>query len=135
MKISKYIIISIIFICMTAQGAITSRICMGSTHSDATIDWAMNCHPQTTGAHDSHPHSLGHQDSNCIDILISAAAGSSGNPRPDDQLNLVNLANPVFLTPAAAEHPFSSHSSLKTILFPGFTDSTRISIASTILII
>jgi hypothetical protein len=134
MKISKYILIYTISLCMAAQVSSISQVCLGPDHSDSNIDWASNCHTHTGGDPDSHETFFGHKENDCIDISISSIAGSGGCFRPDDQFN---HTKPIILTPATAYHPFSCFavSKLKTNLFPAFTNMPPLSIASTILII
>jgi len=133
MKITKYIFIYTLLLCMTAQGMTLSQICMGPDHCDSEIDWASSCHTPGNDTHNSHESSFGYEGNNCIDISIS----STGNLNRSINNNQLNSAKPIILKPAATDHPFSpsDFSKLKTNFFPVFTDMTTRSLASTILIV
>jgi len=137
MKISKYIFIYTISLCLAVHGIAFAQICIGSDHSDSNIDWTSHCHAQKEASHHSggsHETSFGHVVNDCIDISISSTGNLSSNNNNDDQLN---SAKPIILKSTSSDHPFFSFdfSKLKTNLFPDFTDMTPQSIASTILIV
>jgi hypothetical protein len=119
---------------MTANGMTLYQICVGADHCDSDIQWASNCHTQSSDSRNSHKSSFGHQDSECIDISISSIA-SSGNYNTND--NQYKITKPIILKPASSVYPFSpsDFSKLKTNLFPVFTDTTSLSITTTILIV
>jgi hypothetical protein len=137
MKITKHIFIYTIFLCLAAQGSILSQICVEADMCKSDIDWASKCHAQTNASHKSH-HSqesaFGHEDNKCRDITISSTSNSCNYDSYDDQLS---FTKPIILKPTASDHPFSSFdfSKLKTNLLPIFTDTTSLSIKSTVLIV
>jgi hypothetical protein len=134
MKISKYIFIFTVSLCLSAHGMTLYQICVGPDHCDSDIEWASNCHTQNSDSHNSHKSSFGHQDNECIDISISSIAISGGSNTNNNQYI---ITKPIILKPAASDHPFApiDFSRLKTNLFPVFTDTTTLSLASTILIV
>lgn len=134
MKITKYILIYTISLCMAVQCMALSQICVGPDHIDSKIDWASHCHTQADDAHHSHASSFGHKNNDCIDISITSIAGSNSNTACDDPLI---AANPVIIKPATSNHLFFScnFSKQKNNLFPVFSNMTSLSIKSTILTI
>jgi hypothetical protein len=132
MKLSKYILIFTISLCMAAQCMALSEICVGPDHTNSAVDWASHCHTQPDDSHHSHKSSFGHKNNDCIDISITSSACSNSISASDDPLI---AANPMIIKPATADHPFFSYnfSKLKNNLFPVFTDMTPLSIKSTIL--
>ena len=119
---------------MTAHGMTFYQICVGPDHCDSDIEWVSNCHTQYSDSHNSYKSSLGHHDSECIDISITSIA-TPGNYNTNS--NQYNTTKPIILKPAASDHPFapSDFYRLKTNLFPVFTDTTILFLASTILIV
>lgn len=134
MKITKYILIYTISLCMAVQCMALSQICVGPDHIDSNIDWASHCHTQPDASQHSHESSFGHKVNDCIDISITSIAGSSSRIASDDQLI---ASKSIIIKPATSDHPLFScnFSKLKRNLFPVFTDITSLSIKSTILTI
>lgn len=134
MKITKYILIYTISLCIAAHAITLSQICMGPDHCDSEINWTNICHTQTPVHHNSHECSFDHSNNECIDISITSIANSSSNRH---SVNQPTVNKPLILKISTPDHPFytSDFSKLKTNLFPVFTDMTPLSIASTILIV
>ena len=136
MKISKYILTCIVLICMTAQGATLSQLCLGKDHCDSALNWVGVCHNEGENSQQTHTDwdcSFDHEDGECIDIWIASVAGSIVTIS-DGKLY---IDKPGILKSNDLSNPFYNvnFSKLTANLFPSFSNLTSLSIASTVLII